>query len=210
VEFWNDLVRSVLAVEPEGIGAPVQGRQTAGRIQLDAQDGQLSRAEGIGIPEYVVTGRSFQRLGLRGTIVARSSYLPLDLIRLAQPASVQWIVSEADPLGRIEEGARARVRIFEGGLPPNRRCVQLGVRGPPGLKGERRYRIAAADRLWTGTVRANEPAVHRIELSNPSRGRRIRRFRDFEITAEGTTVYPDGRRRSVSVEGIGVEPCDHS
>lgn len=173
-------------------------------VAVEPRSGRLQVVGGQArIPRLMVVPRLAQPTPLAGTVIARSGYLPLDLLRLAEPARARWALTGADPDGWLPAARAARVRVYAAEAGTGRRCLRLALSAPPGLPGTRMFRAHSSEKVLTGAVTVARPTVVAIPFTVPTAVAHA----DVAVLAPGRTRLPDGRDVSLNVGVGGVADC---
>jgi hypothetical protein len=214
-EFWNTSVQlDVFFGNPAALPLPL-GSETR-RLTVGDQDGLL-RASGASttspalVPRYLLVPRQgTNRVGLDARPIAADPYLPLDLVRLSQPARIDWSLSGTSPEGFLTPGQPATATVYSGALAGRaRRCATFSLIAPPGFSGRRPYRVSAGGRLLArGTLAALQTVPVTVPLSpratprGPSAG--------LAVEAAGGTTLANGLTVTTKLAFFAVSGCPGS
>ena len=198
VQFWNTSVSSEFAPQPLQIQLPPG--DYPGSIFFDNTTGAMTSKPKL--PPYGVIPRGYVDLGVAGTPIAHASYLPADLVKLAQPPQVRFHVDGPAADGYIEPKKQANIRFWSRGLPPSQRaCGVVPLTAPVGSTGVKEtipYRLGDT----RGRVRGGSLVNAKVPLKF-----RGRPFVDVPLVAERGVTLEDKRVLALQIGQITVAPC---
>jgi hypothetical protein len=214
IQFWNNSVKYEVGMDgPVNVQNPpgddlifTHANPTTGRLSLvKPAAGQPSHP----LPKLLVvpaTGRD----GVLGTEIARPSFLPALLLRVAQPPRLRWGFVGASPDGYLSPGP-ALIRVFRDALPAGRdSCLIVDVRSPFGWKGG--YRLTTTGYKHRGAIgsdalaRVNVP-LKRISGAGASASASAT-YQDVTLAGVGKPVkLDDGREATVRIGALATGPC---
>ncbi|HEU4656844.1 MAG TPA: hypothetical protein VFR97_04945 [Capillimicrobium sp.] len=173
-------------------------------VQTDERTGEVTNAGEL--PSTLGIPRSFVRLGLAGDVVARSTAMPYDTLRVQQPARARFRVDGAMADGSLAPDAtqlsRARVLVWTAGLEPGS-CLVVPFGVPADTGGPRTVTVrapGAEERREIAPGASDEVAV-------PLHAERARGGRlpvDVEVAGYGDT---GGVLIGARLGALRVEPC---
>lgn len=199
VGFWNR--RPTLVVgRAESLVAAIP-RFGAGVTVRVERTGRLRAVDGRALPSWFLVPTLFRALGLLGEPVARSSYLPLELVRLngAPRATFSWSGSEPD--GWLTEGApAAEARLFEAArVAAPRPCLTFTLIAPAPVVRPHRFVVTAGARRVAGGVGSGERRTVQVPL-RPG-------LRRVAVRTSGGFLDADGRRLGLQIAEPSVASC---
>ncbi|MCW3018672.1 MAG: hypothetical protein JWN10_980 [Solirubrobacterales bacterium] len=161
-EFWNTTIEyNTFFGGPAALPLPLYGKDL--RLTSQPGSGLLKAYSGptdinpVPLPGYLVVPlQGTNRLGLAGKIVAESSYVPLELLRLSRPARIEWSTTGSSPEGFLTPGQPFTATVYSGALAGARpRCASFSLLSPPGAG------------RWSYTVVSGRRVVARGKLATP-------------------------------------------
>jgi hypothetical protein len=212
VEFWNTSIQATAFFgSPGAAPEPLRGEQLKLRVQ--SPSGLVSALNGPGsahvvaVPRYLLVPRQgTMPLGFETEEVSQDPSLLLDLIRLREPARLEWQLTGTSAEGFMVPGHTAEAIVYDGALHTGRTCVTLTLVAPPGFAGRWRYVIESARRpVHRGALAAEETLtfilpVHPDASTNSPIGR-------ISIHVDGSVPYPGGSVVSARVVNFGLSEC---
>jgi hypothetical protein len=198
IQFWNTSVSSEFAFAPLAIQLPPG--DYPGSLSFDARTGRAKSTPKL--PPYAVIPRGYVDTGLAGTPIAHATYIPADLIRVAQPLRVSFQVSGAQADGYIAPKAPVKIRFFAAGLDPAKRwCGVVPLSAPIDVSGKKplvRYRLGTRSSTLEGgkLVNAKTPLAFGG-----------RPYADVPLVASTPVKLSDGRVVSLQVGQITIAGC---
>jgi hypothetical protein len=192
IAFWNRRVETIVTTAPVALQIPRYG--DAFEAEVDEDTGELDTTDDRPLPRLMLVPTTYAQAGLDGEVVARSSYLPVALVRVgdAPRASYLWEGLEEDGWLRAEDD-EATLRV----LPAAGRCLRIGLAPPPGADGVR-FTLTAGDARRAGTLPARGRTVR---LRVPGGEDRVK------LRATGEAELPDGRSVAAAVTRTTAGPC---
>jgi hypothetical protein len=211
VQFWNNSVKyevgmdgPVLVQNPPGDDLIfTHANPTTGRLTLEKPTAAQQFSKGL--PKLLVvpaTGRD----GLLGTEVARPSFVPALLLRVAQPPRLRWGIAGASPDGYLSPGP-AMIRVFRDALPAGRdSCLIVDVRSPFEWKGG--YRLTTSGYRHRGAIGSDALARVNVPLHRISGAGASATYQDVTLAGLGKPVkLADGRDATVRIGALATGPC---
>lgn len=152
-EFWNKTIEyNTFFGGPAALPLPLYSKD----LRLTSQPGSgLLKAYSkptdvnpVPLPGYLVVPlQGTNRLGLAGKIVAESSYVPLELVRLSRPARIEWSTTGSSDEGFLAPGQPFVATVYSGALAGARpRCASFSLLSPPEA-GRWRYSVLSDGRV---------------------------------------------------------------
>ncbi|MHB8492075.1 MAG: hypothetical protein ACYDA6_07690 [Solirubrobacteraceae bacterium] len=146
---------------------------------------------------------------IEGRVLAHDPVLPVELVKVAQPPRLDWMISGTDTEGFIEAGATAVATIYSGSFGPGPRCASFELLAPPGFPGHWPYVVSeGARRLAAGRLVAQqtEPVVVPLRPTMVHGGP----MATISIVVHGKVPYPNGAEVSAQVLGFQAGACGSS
>lgn len=163
-EFWNaSITKDVYFTAPGTLPLPMGSEQM--RLSIDPASGALTAMGGEDllhskpVPRYLVVPRQGTNVvGAEGTVVAVSSYAPLELVRLVGTPRLRWTMAGTTPEGFVAPGQAAVATVFPAALPGGTRsCASFSLITLPGYTGRIPFRITSGPHVVrTGGIAAGE------------------------------------------------------
>ncbi|HEX5309228.1 MAG TPA: hypothetical protein VFW38_09140 [Solirubrobacteraceae bacterium] len=211
--FWNTSVQAAMFVNTKGnIPLPLGIEPRPMRIQ--AGSGLLS-ASNHGhpapsptlVPHYLLLPRQgTNALGLDAQVVAQDPYLPLELVRLAQPAHVDWSLHGTSPEGFLTPGTDVIATVYSGALTGGR-CAKFTLQAPPSFSGRWPYQVRGAGSLLAhGSLAAQQAVSISVPLSTHV-GAQGLPSASMRVTVNGGEVAIEGTNVSTKLAFFEVVPC---
>ena len=180
VQFYNQRIDTVFALGENKNPVPPGDGLVAG-VAFDERTGRITSPEPL--PDYLVAPAQIGAARVRGEIVAAPSYIPVILLRVAHPATLDWSAKGFDPIGNVAPGAPGEVRFYGAGLRPGPQCASIALLAPP--EAPSRYRLKVEGGLTTsGTVPAGQTVTATVILPQLAQ----RGFVDVLIGGEAVRV----------------------
>ena len=171
-EYWNTSVEVDMGFQStEALPIPVGSQQMHMLIQPDS--GLITALSGpaidtpTGPPEYVLYPlQGTNPIVLAGTVVATSSYLPLELLRLSRPARALWSLSGTSVQGFLAPKTGATATVYSGALTGlTRPCATFTLIAPPNFTGTWPYEVRSGHLRLHGSLRALQTLALTVPLS---------------------------------------------
>lgn len=202
VEFWNTSIDATAFVGYSDF-APLPLGIAPLSLQVQAGTGLLSTTE-VGrprpVPRYVLVPRvGTLTLGLDVEAVAEDPSLPLNLVRLREPARIGWALAGTSAEGFMAPAGKAQIELYQGARREGHECVSLALVGPPNYYGTWPFRIGEDGHVLQ---RGRLAALQRLDLTVPTHGANT-----LTITVSGSVLYPNGEKVSARVEDVAVGRC---
>jgi hypothetical protein len=172
-EFWNTAVRyDVFFGAPGTLPLPLgtelinlRLERSSGRIVVAARVPRTAQ-----LPEYLLEPeQGGNSIGLRGKVVAVSSYLPLVLVRPARPLQAEWSISGTNEEGFLASNAPAEATVYRDALGASARCARFTLIGPPNYPGHWPYSVTSGGNVVRGSLASAQKAMITIPLARTSR-----------------------------------------
>lgn len=202
VEFWNTSIDATAFVGYQDY-APLPLGIAPLSLQVHAGSGLLSATE-VGrphqIPRYLLEPRvGTLTLGLEVEAAAEDPALSLNLVRLREPARVDWALTGTSAEGFMAPGHAAQIELYQGARRDGRECVALALVGPPNYYGRWPFRISEEGHVLR---RGNLAALQRLALTVPAHG-----ASSLTVAVRGSVLYPNGEKVGARVEDVAVQRC---
>ncbi len=170
-EYWNTSVELDVSFGPPG-SLPFPLGSEAMHLAVQPDSGLLSAVAGpttttpVAPPEYMLVPlQGTNRIVLAGTVVAQSTYLPLELLRLSHPARAVWQIAGTSVEGFVTSGQAATASVYSGALAGlSRPCATFSLIAPPGYSGAWPYTVISGRLLKRGSLRALQTAAVSVPL----------------------------------------------
>ncbi|HET6547096.1 MAG TPA: hypothetical protein VFG79_01480, partial [Solirubrobacter sp.] len=161
VQFYNDRLETVYTLGPN-VNVWPPSDWLVENVGYDAETGRVTSPEPL--PDYLVMPTQVGAVRIRGEVVSAPGYVPVALVRVAQPATLSWRASGFDITGEITGRDGGAVRFYGTGLPPGSYCGSYALIAPP--DGPARYRFTRdGEAVLTGRVDAGQTETVRVPLS---------------------------------------------
>ena len=145
VQFYNQRVDTVVA--PEGVPVLVPPGDDYDGIDYDERTGAIRSPRPL--PPYMVVPSHVDGPHLRGETLLALSYIPVSLMRLAQPATVAWRTSGFTLDGTIADGeAGGKIRVYGG------ECADVDLLAPP--ETQTHWALQAGSQVREGMIAAGK------------------------------------------------------
>jgi hypothetical protein len=157
-------------------------------VGFDAATGRVTSPKPL--PDYLVIPTQVGKVRVRGPMVASLSYIPVGLIRVAKPATLDWSADGFDAVGNVGPGAVGKTRFYGTGREPGNYCASYTLLAPPEKAMGWEIDVDGAKR--SGSIAANTLSTVQVALP--------------DLVAKGhvdTTIGGDG----VRVAGLSVSGC---
>jgi hypothetical protein len=212
-EFWNTSVNLDAFLDTPG-ALPLPLGSELLRLTIQPVSGLLRGSSGAGLatpvklPRYVlVPQQGTNRVALDGEVVATDPYLPLVLMRLSQPARIDWTISGTSDEGFMASDQLATATVYGGVLTgTRRRCATFSLIAPPGFPGRWPYTVLSDGRsVERGSLVALQtaaiivPLVPRVAQTGPSA--------TLAVRIHGDVGFPGGLTVSAKLAFFSVEDC---
>lgn len=170
-EYWNTSVELDVSFEtPGSLPFPVGSEPM--HLAIQPVSGLLSAVAGpttttpASPPEYMLVPlQGTNRIVLAGKVVAQSTYLPLELLRLSRPARALWSLSDTSVEGFLASGQGATATVYSGALADlSRPCATFSLIAPPNYRGSWPYVVSSGRVLRRGSLRAVQTATVSVPL----------------------------------------------
>lgn len=200
--FWNTSVQAAMFLRSKG-NIPLPLGIEPRRIRIQTGSGLLSASaydhpvpSPALIPRYLLLPRQgTNALGLDVHAVAQDAYLPLELVRLAQPARADWSLHGTSPEGFLTPGTDVVATIYSGALAGRGgRCAKFTLQAPPSFSGRWPYSVSSGGRLLAhGRLAAQQTVAISAPLSihagalGPTASLRVS-VKGGEVAIEGATI----------------------
>jgi hypothetical protein len=178
VQFYNQRIDRAYSIGANTTPIPIGDPYTEG-ITFNPTTGRLS----VPLTDYVVYPLTVGNLRLRGQTLYTSTFVPVGLMRVAQPATLAWSAKGFDDQAQIPDGKPADVRFYGTGLPPGPRCATYTLLAPPDRRTQWRIEGTGTD-AQSGTVAAGQ--VGRVKVPLPDLV--ARGFLDVRLSGEAIHV----------------------
>jgi len=213
-EFWNTSVEEDVYFESPGY-LPMPLGSEAMRLTIQPDSGLIGAYAGPGaavpsvLPRYVLVPlQGTNRIVLAGSVVAQSSWVPLELVKVSRPARALWSIANTSFEGFLTSGVPADATIYSGALSgAGRLCASFSLIAPLGFKGRWPYVArsgAATRRGWLTTPEQPVKVELPLEPSPSPHGR------SATVTAEvhGQASFP-GAVLSAKLAFFDVARCQN-
>jgi len=152
-EFWNTSVNYDVFIGTPGM-LPFPLGSTAMRLEINPHTGLITGFDGptmstpAPLPPYLlIPQQGTNEYGLAGQIVATSTYLPLQLLRVSLPARIEWAVTGDSSEGFMTSGAPATATVYDAAPVDGRpRCASFSLVAPPEYEGRWPYLVTSGGR----------------------------------------------------------------
>ncbi len=170
-EYWNTSVELDVSFGPPG-SLPFPLGSEAMHLSIQPDSGLLSALAGpttttpVAPPEYMLVPlQGTNRIVLAGRVLAQSTYLPLELLRLSSPARAVWQIAGTSVEGFVTSGQAATATVYGGALAGlSRPCATFTLIAPPGFKGSWPYTVSSGRLLRRSSLRALQTATVSVPL----------------------------------------------
>jgi hypothetical protein len=185
VQFYNQRIDRVYALGdnvnpvPPGDGL-VQG------VGFDLETGRV--ASPTPLPDYLAIPTQVGETRVRGEVVASLIYLPVALIRVAKPATLDWSAEGFDAVGNVAADAPGKTRFYGTGRKPGSYCGSYALLAPPDKAMAWRIDVAGSPPR-SGSISPGQLSTVEVSLPDLVEKRHV----DVRISGDG-----------VRVAGIGV------
>jgi hypothetical protein len=212
-EFWNTSVELDVFFGASGT-LPFPLGSEAVQLKIQSPSGLLSRVVAHGgtssasAPRYLLLPRQgTNRIGLEGSLVAEDSYLPLELVRLREPARVDWSISGTSDEGFLTSGEPATATVYSGALAGNgRRCATFSLISPPAFSGRWPYTVSIGrDTVRRGSLLALQTIA--IDVPLPARTAGKSATEQLTVRVRGDVRFVNGLVVSAKLAFFAVGPC---
>jgi hypothetical protein len=137
-EFWNTTIEyNTFFGEPAALPLALYSKD----LRLTSQPGtgllkaysEPTDVNPVPLPDYLVVPlQGTNRLGLAGKVLAESSYVPLELIRLSRPARIEWSTTGSSDEGFLTPGQPFTATVYSGALGgAHPHCASFSLLSPP-------------------------------------------------------------------------------
>jgi hypothetical protein len=187
VQFYNQRIDTVYALGDNVNPVPPGDALVAG-IGFDPATGRITSPKPL--PDYLVVPTQVGKVRVRGPMVASLSYIPVGLIRVAKPATLDWSADGFDAVGNVAPGTVGKVRFYGTGREPGNYCASFALLAPP--EKAMGWEIDASGAKRSGSIAANTLSTVQVALP--------------DLVAKGhvdATIGGDG----VRVAGLSVSGC---
>jgi hypothetical protein len=214
-EFWNTSIQATAFFgSPGSAPKPLRGEQLKLKVQspsglVSALDGSRSVRPGR-MPGYLLVPRlSTMTVGFATEHVSQDPMLLLNLMRLIQPAHLEWQLAGTSTEGFMAPGHPAEATIYSGALDAGRACATFTLVAPPAFTGSWRYVILSASRpVHRGALAAQQAVTLTVRvLRETHRDGPIGRL---SIHVNGSVPYANGSVVSARIENFEVHACSRS
>ena len=131
---------------------------------------------------------------------------PSLLIRLGQPARLEWQLSGISEEGFMTPGAQAEAFIYNASLAAGRRCASFLLTQPPGVKKPWPFAVLDAGHpLSRGKLTAEHPVKVKVPLIVQRRAGWP--FARLTIRVHGSVPYPSGAIVSARIDDFAAHAC---
>jgi hypothetical protein len=159
VQFYNERIRTVFTLGRGPNPVPL-GDQLVENVGFDDTTGRVISPRPLS--DYLVIPTQVGRIRLRGEVIHAPTYIPVALIRVAEPPTLDWSASGFGPDG-VPFNGPGTVRIYGAGRRPGAHCATLDLLGPLQSQGSWSFDVAGRP-AGSGTVAANAHRVVRVDL----------------------------------------------
>jgi hypothetical protein len=128
VQFYNERMDTVFALGENRNPWPPGDRLVQG-VGFDEQTGRISSPEPLS--DYLVVPAEVGAARVRGAVVATPGYVPVALVRVAQPPTLAWSAHGFGQAGAIRDPEGGTVRLYGTGLRPGSHCASFVLAAPP-------------------------------------------------------------------------------
>ena len=138
VEFWNSSIDRDVYFNFSGPGflpLPVGSAQVG--LSIQPPSGRLLDTTGVPLPQYlVIPQQGTNAVGLVGSVIASSTWVPLEVEQLAQPARAAWSILGEGEDGYLTSGQPATATVYSTALAgAARRCATFSLIAPVAFAG---------------------------------------------------------------------------
>jgi hypothetical protein len=126
VQFYNQRIELAYSIGTNTNPIPI-GDHYYEDVRFNPTTGRLS----VPVTDYVVYPLTVGTARLRGDTIYTSTFVPVGLMRVTQPATLAWSAKGFDNKAQIPDGGTADVRFYGTGLPPGPQCATFTLLAPP-------------------------------------------------------------------------------
>lgn len=126
VQFYNQRLDTVYSVGPNTIAVP-PGDELVENVAIDPDTGRVRAPRPL--PEYLVVPTAVGTVKLRGQDLPSPKYIPVSLMKVAQPATAAWTTTDLGA-SAVVGPTGSTVRFFGTGLPAGRHCATIDLGAP--------------------------------------------------------------------------------
>jgi hypothetical protein len=187
VEFWNQSITWDFYLSPP-VYLPIQINTNGNYISgISSPTGSLDGwpTPAGDPPRYLlVPAQGSNGIGFVGKVVATSSWLPLEIVKLSLPARAAWSTTGTDVNGNLTSGQPATATIYSGALAGlGQRCASFSLITPPGFSGRWPYTLRVAGHTYRGRLAAGKQTSITVPL--PVLGARANRTDTLSVSVTG-------------------------
>ncbi|HLH13333.1 MAG TPA: hypothetical protein VKV16_00975, partial [Solirubrobacteraceae bacterium] len=162
-EYWNTSVEIDASFGAPG-SLPFPPGSEPVHLQIQPGSGLLSALGGpltderVAPPEYVLVPlQGTNRIAFAGDVLAHSTYVPLELLRLSRPARVLWQLTGTSVEGFLGSGQSAGAIVYSGALAGHEHpCASFQLSGPPDYSGSHSYTVRSGGVVRSGALRSQQ------------------------------------------------------
>ncbi len=211
--YWNTSVSQAISFNPTSFpvlpfGVPAVLASTegpSGRLSARLAPPYTGR---VVVPRYVlVPQQGTNPYGFEGTTVGNDPALPLELIRLKQPAHASWAIVGTTPEGFIYRERLGIATVFSGALAGSApKCATFSLIAPPAFPGRWPYKILSGARrvLARGSLVAQQHQP--VEVPLVANGPAGKSTATVTVEVKGAVPTVTGVV-SAQIAFFGVEDC---
>jgi hypothetical protein len=128
VQFYNQRIDRVYALG-ENVNPVPPGDTLVGGVSFDATTGRVRSSQPL--PDYLAIPTQVGEARVRGPVIASLSYLPVALIKVDKPATLDWSADGFDAVGNVAPDAEGKTRFYGTGRKPGTYCGSYALLAPP-------------------------------------------------------------------------------
>ncbi len=218
-EFWNTAIDEGVAFRPWEV-PPVPFGAEGRLLAVQSPSGRLSivpqttteAGHTPPVPRYLLLSRQdMNPYGFVATPVANDPVLPLSLVRLSQPARLQWSLSGTSPEGFMSPRGPAIATVYRDALAGGARCASFQLIAPvtyngPTFPGSWPYVVSAgAGQTVRGRLAAQQ--TRQIEVRLLPRAMAGGGLARVTVRVHGSARYVNGKIVSARLAGFEAHAC---
>lgn len=212
-EFWNPAIQVGIAFQPwdmptipfntEGHVVAVEG--PSGRLEV-TQPTTAEVGHKLTLPRYLLLPEQATNPdGFSAKVIANDPSLPLTLVRLSEPARLDWSLAGTSEEGFMSPGQPARATVYGGAIAAGAGCASFSLIGPPAFLGHWPYIVSSGRTVLHGSLvalktRVIEVPLHPVTVPHG-------KLAEVTIRVHGGVPYPNGRTVSARVASVAVGRC---
>jgi hypothetical protein len=209
-EFWNTSITETASFGSPGF-APLPLGILPVSLTIQPGSGLLSASTVLTshqpVPRLLLVPRiSTLTAGLEVEHSEEDPALLLNLVRLRQPARLDWALTGTSAEGFMAPGEPAHVLTYSGAFERGEDCATFSLLTPPNFTGRWRYLVLdAKHRLRQGSLAAQEARTLTVPLDRGPTPHGP--AAQFQIKVDGSVLYPGGKTVSARIENLSLRHC---